>query len=63
MIWEHKLNALPIINDEQQLLYFVFRKDYESKKDNPNELLDSSKRLHIEKRGLKQETTLLVYLL
>ena len=44
MIWEHKLNALPIINDEQQLLYFVFRKDYESKKDNPNELLDSSKR-------------------
>ena len=44
MIWEHKLNALPIINDEQQLLYFVFRKDYKSKKDNPNELLDSSKR-------------------
>lgn len=44
MIWEHKLNALPVINDEQKLLYFVFRKDYESKKDNPNELLDINKR-------------------
>ena len=44
MIWDNKLNALPIINENQQLLYFVFRKDYESAKDNPNELLDESKR-------------------
>ena len=33
IIWDNKLNALPIINEKQQLKYFVFRKDYESKKD------------------------------
>ena len=40
LIWDHKLNALPIIDDEQNLVYFVFRKDYESHRENPNELLD-----------------------
>lgn len=44
IIWDHKLNALPIIDDEQHLLFFVFRKDYDSHKENPNELLDASKR-------------------
>jgi IMP dehydrogenase len=44
MIWDHKLNALPVVNDRQQLVAFVFRKDYESHKDNPNELLDEQKR-------------------
>jgi len=44
IIWEHKLNSLPIVNDEGQLLYFVFRKDYSSHKENPNEVLDSQKR-------------------
>ena len=44
IIWEHKLNALPIINDEGNLCYFVFRKDYDSHKENPNELLDGNKR-------------------
>lgn len=44
IIWEHKLNALPIIDQNDRLLYFVFRKDYDSKKANPNELLDESKR-------------------
>ncbi|MDE6953826.1 MAG: IMP dehydrogenase [Erysipelotrichales bacterium] len=44
IIWDHKLNSLPIIDDEQNLRYFVFRKDYESKKSNPNELLDDKKR-------------------
>ncbi len=44
IIWEHKLNSLPIINDKQQLLYFVFRKDYTSHKENPNEILDAQKR-------------------
>ena len=32
IIWENKLNALPIIDDDNRLLYFVFRKDYESRK-------------------------------
>ena len=44
IIWEHKLNSLPIIDAEGRLLYFVFRKDYASHKDNPLELLDSKKR-------------------
>lgn len=45
MIWDHKLNCLPIIDENQNLLYMVFRKDYDSHKDNPIELLDSHKRL------------------
>ncbi len=44
IIWDHKLNSLPIINDNQQLVAFVFRKDYESHKDNPAEVLDKQKR-------------------
>ncbi len=44
IIWDNKLNSLPIINDEGKLCYFVFRKDYDSHKQNPNELLDAEKR-------------------
>lgn len=44
VIWENKLNALPIINSKGNLLYMVFRKDYDSHKSNPHELLDSAKR-------------------
>ena len=44
IIWDHKLNSLPIVNDEGNLCYLVFRKDYDTHKQNPNELLDSSKR-------------------
>lgn len=38
IIWEHKLNTLPIIDEEGHLKHFVFRKDYDSHKDNPMEL-------------------------
>ena len=44
IIWDNKLNSLPILNDKGQLCYFVFRKDYDTHKQNPNELLDASKR-------------------
>ena len=44
ILWDHKLNALPIIDDNQRLTHFVFRKDYDSHKSNPNDLLDSDKR-------------------
>lgn len=47
ILWEHKLNCLPIINDSQQLVYFVFRKDYDEHKQNPLELLDLKKRLMV----------------
>lgn len=45
MIWEHKLNCMPIIDKSQNLKYLVFRKDYNEHKENPNELLDKNKRL------------------
>ena len=44
IIWDHKLNSLPIVNAAGQLCYFVFRKDYDSHKQNMNELLDNHKR-------------------
>ena len=44
IIWAHKLNSLPIVDKDDHLLYFVFRKDYASHKANPQELLDSKKR-------------------
>ena len=44
IIWEHKLNSLPIVDKNGCLVAFVFRKDYSSHKENPNELLDSQKR-------------------
>ncbi len=44
IIWDNKLNSLPIVDEEGRLCYFVFRKDYDTHKQNPNELLDASKR-------------------
>ena len=44
IIWDHKLNALPIIDENQNLVYMVFRKDYDSHKENTLELLDAHKR-------------------
>jgi IMP dehydrogenase len=44
IIWDHKLNSLPIVSEDGRLCYFVFRKDYDTHKQNPNELLDASKR-------------------
>lgn len=44
IIWENKLNALPIVDKDFNLVYMVFRKDYSEDKENPNSLLDSQKR-------------------
>ena len=44
IIWEHKLNQLPIVAADGSLCYIVFRKDYDLHKQNPNELLDESTR-------------------
>ena len=43
IIWEHKLNSLPIVDKNGNLLYLVFRKDYSQHKENPQELLDDNK--------------------
>lgn len=47
IIWAHKLNCLPIVDDEQNLHYLVFRKDYDDHKANPEQLMDSKKRLMV----------------
>ncbi|MBQ3552339.1 MAG: IMP dehydrogenase [Clostridia bacterium] len=44
IIWDHKLNALPIIDKDGNMVAFVFRKDYDTHKENPLELLDNHKR-------------------
>ncbi len=44
IIWDNKLNSLPIVDKNGNLMYFVFRKDYDAHKENPNELLDDKKR-------------------
>jgi IMP dehydrogenase len=45
IIWEQKLNSLPLIDENGHLVYMVFRKDYDSHKENVNELLDANKSL------------------
>lgn len=44
IIWDNKLNSLPIVDKNGTLKYFVFRKDYSDHKANPDELLDTHKR-------------------
>ena len=44
ILWENKLNQLPVLSEDGRLLYFVFRKDYDAHKSNPMELLDKKKR-------------------
>ena len=44
LIWDKKISCLPIIDDNGNLDSLVFRKDYESDKENPNSLLDDNKR-------------------
>ncbi|MBR2666939.1 MAG: IMP dehydrogenase [Oscillospiraceae bacterium] len=47
IIWDHKLNALPIVDRNGHLMYFVFRKDYDRHKDSPLEILDDQKRYRV----------------
>ncbi len=44
LIWQHKLNMLPLVDKNQRLRYMVFRKDYTDNKINPLELIDKKKR-------------------
>ena len=44
LIWQHKLNMLPLVDKNQRLRYMVFRKDYTDNKTNPLELIDKKKR-------------------
>lgn len=51
IIWDHKLNTLPIIDKNGNLMYMVFRKDYSTHKQYPLELLDDKKR-HVVGAGI-----------
>ncbi len=44
IIWDNKLNALPVVDENDYLVAMVFRKDYDSHKTNPDEMLDANKR-------------------
>jgi IMP dehydrogenase len=44
IIWDNKINSLPIVSEDGRLVAFVFRKDYAEHKENPDELLDANKR-------------------
>ena len=44
IIWDKKIACLPILDEEENLKYLVFRKDYEERKHNPESLLDEKKR-------------------
>lgn len=44
LIWEHKLNMLPLIDKNRRLRYMVFRKDYTDNKEHELELIDNRKR-------------------
>lgn len=45
IIWDHKLNQLPVVDKNGRLTSLVFRKDYDEHKENPSEMLDDHKRL------------------
>ena len=47
LIWEHKISCVPILDENDNLDSLVFRKDYESDKENPNSLLDEHKRFFV----------------
>ncbi|MBQ2640470.1 MAG: IMP dehydrogenase, partial [Lachnospiraceae bacterium] len=44
IIWDKKINQLPIVSEDGRLVSFVFRKDYDAHKENPGEMLDAQKR-------------------
>lgn len=44
IIWDYKLNSLPIVDEDDHLMYFVFRKDYSEHKEYPLSMMDIKKR-------------------
>ena len=44
IIWDNKLNSLPIVDKDGRLVSFVFRKDYDLHKNNPLSIMDDDKR-------------------
>ncbi|MDR0491095.1 MAG: IMP dehydrogenase [Oscillospiraceae bacterium] len=44
IIWDNRLNCLPVVDGQGRLMHMVFRKDYDSHKENRLELLDQDKK-------------------
>ena len=47
LIWDHKLNSLPVVDTNNNLRYLVFRQDYDEHRANPDESIDSEKRIMV----------------
>ncbi len=64
LIWDNKINQLPVVDKKGNLKYLVFRKDYDQHEMFPNELLDDKKRYivgaGINTRDYKQRVPALV---
>jgi IMP dehydrogenase len=45
LIWKHKLNCLPVIDERGHLQYLIFRKDHVAHQEHPLENVDRNKRL------------------
>lgn len=52
IIWEHKINCLPLVNKNRELVYLVFRKDYDTHKRNENELIDNNSKRYMVGAGI-----------
>ena len=46
LIWSHKLNCLPVIDEMRRLHYLVFRKDYDAAQEFPLQLVDDQEAPH-----------------
>ncbi len=47
LIWNHKLNSLPVVDTSDNLRYLVFRQDYDEHRANPDESIDAEKRIMV----------------
>ena len=47
ILWDHKINQLPIVDSDDRLLYLVFRKDYAQHEEQPLELIDADHRFMV----------------
>lgn len=47
LLWKHKKECLPIVDQDGNLRFLVFRRDYFDHKSNPDELTDEGKRLFV----------------
>jgi IMP dehydrogenase len=47
LLWNNKLDCIPVIDENQSLVHMVFRKDYVEHKENMNEFLDANKGLMV----------------